>query len=448
MIMSLSRSQTVQFKISFRSNRNLHQLQSITVAIDSSTYLPCSQVSDYGLCLKTGAKEVGRFYKMKVALLKLFLMSGQGQYARSLMCDLLVMTHQRRHVHPIHKLAIADPHCFNEEAGEISLSVLARLNLGMKDKRSLDVMTQRFQMSKASMLISHYLNPAMRRRVIPKRTKKYTIDPIGQEVQTTTHFFRGVILACIANQHQDVEINGNKSIQNKSGMNQMRNRASVLPQRRWWNQGEVNAKFDAQVDHMKRLWFTQPYCSFAHPWFKDAFISKVNDLKVAGAEWEGEFDVVPDAMTSESNSGGNSSDAGSSSDDRDDGDEGRDGSGSADGEDSEKSGSDDPLNVTDLRSGNLAPDVSDEEKQEESRAKVRRMSPQVMSMGNFLCRRMKRVMVKTKMEGMNSKMIRARLTQTTRSYTLCRRSPRLRRYNVPGRGAVVSISSDVSLRWT
>ena len=130
----------------------------------------------------------------------------------------------------------------------------------------------------------------MRRRVIPKRTKKYTIDPIGQEVQTTTHFFRGVILACIANQHQDVEINGNKSIQNKSGMNQMLNRASVLPQRRWWNQGEVNAKFDAQVDHMKRLWFTQPYCTFAHPWFKDAFIRKMNVLKVADAEWEDDFD--------------------------------------------------------------------------------------------------------------------------------------------------------------
>ena len=94
----------------------------------------------------------------------------------------------------------------------------------------------------------------------------------------------------------------------------------------------------------------------------------MNDLKVAGAEWEGEFDVVPDAMTSESNSGGNSSDAGSSSDDRDDGDEGRDGSGSADGEDSEKSGSYDPLIVTNLRSGNLAPDVSDEDKQEESKS--------------------------------------------------------------------------------
>ena len=110
--------------------------------------------------------------------------------------------------------------------------------------------------------------------------------------------------------------------------------------------------------------------------------------------------MVPDAMTSDSNSGGSSSDAGSSSDDRDDGNEGRDGSGSADGEDSEKSGSDDPLIVTNLRSGNLAPDVSDEEKQEESKS-AEDEPPRVMSMGNFLCRRMKRVMVTTKMEGMN-----------------------------------------------
>ena len=162
-----------------------------------------NQVQDYGLCLKSGATHSKRFLKMKVCLLKLFLMSGSNQYGRALCCDLLVYTHQQQVNHPIHKLMQADPHCFNEESGEISLSCLARLNLGMTDKRSLSVMEERFRMTKASLLIAHYLNPRMRKRLVPVRTKKFHIDPVGTEVQTTINFFVNLIAGLIAYCYQE-----------------------------------------------------------------------------------------------------------------------------------------------------------------------------------------------------------------------------------------------------
>ena len=245
-----------------------------------------------------------RFTKMKVCLLKLFLMSGNNQYARALLCDLLVFTHQQGFRHPIFQLLLADPHCFNEEPGEISLSVLARLNLGMTDKRSLKTMQNRYRLSKASMLIAHYLNPRMQKRLIPHRTKKYNIDPHGTEVKTTTSFFEKLINACLVNQHQMVEIRARKSIARRTDMNSSLMKASVLPKRKWWIEGEVNGKFDQQIEHIKTKWLTEEYCRFSLPWFEATFVSQVRERKSNGQEWRELFDVVPEALTSESSDNG------------------------------------------------------------------------------------------------------------------------------------------------
>ena len=263
--------------------------------------LPFSvQVADYGRCLKTGAPLAKRFLTMKVALLKFFLMSGCcNQYARGLICDLLVSFHQYKIRHPIFKLSQADPHCFNEEAGEISLSVLARLNAGMTDKRSLEVMEERFRMTKSSMLIAHFLNPGMRKRLIPTRTKKYHIDPQGKEVKLTAEFFLSVIEACKANQHQTVFMSGKKKeINRRSTMMTMFLKPSALPERRWWYSDEVDSKFNAQIDHIQQKWFDDEYCSFSHEWFSDAFVADVLSKQAEGKEWRSKFDLVPDACTS------------------------------------------------------------------------------------------------------------------------------------------------------
>lgn len=236
---------------------------------------------------------------MKVCLLKLFLMSGSKQYARSLICDLLIITHQHQVDHPIFRLSEADPHCFNEEPGEISLSVLARLNLGMTDKRSLKVMGQRYRMSKAAMLLAHYLNPRMRKRLIPSRTKKYTIKPEGAEVNATISFFRSMIDACVANQHQMVQISGRRSVKTRSGMNSSLLTASQLPIRKWWNTGEVEEKFDQQIEHIRVKWLDKPYCTFSRPWFEDDLVAKVRDHQSKDEDWHYLFALVPEALSSD-----------------------------------------------------------------------------------------------------------------------------------------------------
>ena len=246
---------------------------------------------------------------MKVALLKLFLMTGSDKYARNLLCDLLVFAHQHRVAHPINKLLKVDPHCFNEEAGEISLAVLARLNLGMTDKRSFEIMNQRYQLTKPALLIAHYLNPRMRKQVVPKRTKKYNIDVNGMEVNTTITFFKSVIRACIANQHQAIDIGSSREIKTRSAMNNTLKKANVMPVRQWWEEGEVIVKYDAQIEHIRTKWFEQPYLQFSHRWFEEDFVEEVRRRQARGQEWQSMFDLVPDALTSDESDTNNSSDA-------------------------------------------------------------------------------------------------------------------------------------------
>jgi hypothetical protein len=91
-------------------------------------------MADYGATLKAGMDEPHRLFQMKVCILKLFLLTGQGQYARSLICDLLIQSHQFSTDHAVWKLSRVDPNTLNEESGEISLSFLARLtgNTGLE----------------------------------------------------------------------------------------------------------------------------------------------------------------------------------------------------------------------------------------------------------------------------------------------------------------------------
>jgi len=169
-------------------------------------------------------------------------------------------------------------------------------------------MEERFRMTKASLLIAHYLNPRMRKRLVPGRTNKFHMDPVGTEVQTTINFFVNLIAACSANQHQSVVIGGKKQIKNRSQMLGMLSRASALPKRQWWEEGQVMKKLDAQVEHMRIKWVTDEYCKFAHPWFQDAFVQNVRAKQRSGLDWQGMFDVVPDALTG--SEGGSDSDSG------------------------------------------------------------------------------------------------------------------------------------------
>ena len=67
--------------------------------------------------------------RAKALLLKVFLLVGGAQcseYVRALTASLLLWSHYERCNHPCWQMFSHNVSCFNEESGEISLSVLAR----------------------------------------------------------------------------------------------------------------------------------------------------------------------------------------------------------------------------------------------------------------------------------------------------------------------------------
>ena len=200
-----------------------------------------------------------------------------------------------------------DPNCFNEEAGEISLSVLARMTAGT-DRRDIDIMQQRYRLTKPSLVVAHHMKSASRERsLIPSRVKKYEIDVEGLEVATTLNYFQEIIRKCKANQHQIVQIPATtKVVKRSADFIALLVRASHLPKRMWWDashDSQIEAAFDAQVKHVRERWLDEEYCQFAKPWFAPSFVDRVRRAKAQGGNWEQLFNVVPDAKTSSDDSG-------------------------------------------------------------------------------------------------------------------------------------------------
>ena len=113
-------------------------------------------MADYGATLKTGMDEPHRLFQMKVCILKLFLLTGQGQYARSLIGDVLIQSHQFSTDHAVWKLSRVDPNTLNEESGEISLSFLARLT-GNTDNRDWRQVAMRYRLVKSSLVVVNHM---------------------------------------------------------------------------------------------------------------------------------------------------------------------------------------------------------------------------------------------------------------------------------------------------
>ena len=227
-------------------------------------------MADYGVCLKAGMDESKALFRMKVSMLRLFLSTGQGQYARCLICDLLIQSHQFRNGHAVWKLTRADPNCFNEEAGEISLSVLSRLTAGA-DRRNIDLMQRRYRLTKSSLVVAHHMKSASRwRSMIPRRTKKYVIDVDGAEVSTTLHYFQDVIRKCKVNQHQIAQLPAKTTVVKRSAdYNAALVRASHLPTRLWWDashDAKLEDAFDYHVKHIDQKWLSAEYCQWSKPW--------------------------------------------------------------------------------------------------------------------------------------------------------------------------------------
>lgn len=218
-------------------------------------------------------------------MLKLFLMTGQNQYARGLICDLLVQFYQCRNGLVPWKLFMADLHCFNEEAGEISLSVLSRMTQGNTEMRNFDRMARRYRMSRAALQVSHFLDRKNRASIVPPRIHKYNIDVDGEEVTTTVTFFKKVIRQCVGNLFQTIDPSVEK-IKRTSDLSRHLLRASSMPKAAWIKKGEVLKLFVKQITFIKEKWFAKGYCEFAHNWFDRSCVDAARLRMRAGDDFE------------------------------------------------------------------------------------------------------------------------------------------------------------------
>ena len=235
------------------------------------------------MLLKAGKSKF--FLQRKVAMLKLFLITDQNQYARGLICDLLVQYHQCENDLAPWKLFMADLHCFNEEAGEISLSVLGRMTQANSQRRNIHGMANRYRLVRPALKVSHFLDRKNSASVVPNRTRKYTVDRQGEEVTTTVTFFRKVIRQCMANIYQVVDPQVIK-IKKSSDMAARLLRGSAMPKKIWVRQGEVHVLFMKQVNFMQAKWFDKEYCEFAHRWFENAPVAAARQRMIDGEDFE------------------------------------------------------------------------------------------------------------------------------------------------------------------
>jgi hypothetical protein len=180
---------------------------------------------------------------------------------------------------------MADLHCFNEEAGEISLSILSRMTQGNTEMRNLDRMARRYRLSRAALQASHFMDRKNSASIVPKRTRKYNIDVNGEEVSTTATFFKKVIRQCLGNVFQTIEPSVEK-IKKSSGLNRHLLRASTMPKALRLKRGQVHTLFTAQIKFIRERWIDVTYCDFARSWFDENRSAAAFRRMMAGDDFE------------------------------------------------------------------------------------------------------------------------------------------------------------------
>jgi hypothetical protein len=104
------------------------------------------QVLDYGLALKCNSGHMGLKCLLRMLQLLIILAETKSNtYIRSVIMQILIVLHQKHHNLPSWRLLKNSLSLFNEEAGEMSFSVLSRCVLGDTIKHKLDYMNNMYR---------------------------------------------------------------------------------------------------------------------------------------------------------------------------------------------------------------------------------------------------------------------------------------------------------------
>ena len=158
-----------------------------------------SQVGDYGCTLKMDAG--ADVLAAQARLLKVFLLVGGAkcsEYVRALTASLLQWSEYERVNHPCWQLFANNASAFNEESGEISLSVLAREIARGGVRSDCKKVSQTFKLVKAKSEVAADIGVDISGGDFGSDEHGRRIDPNGEEVKATAAYFSGVIRHVLA----------------------------------------------------------------------------------------------------------------------------------------------------------------------------------------------------------------------------------------------------------
>jgi hypothetical protein len=151
-------------------------------------------VFDYGICLKLndGLLLVNQLFKMLKLHLCLDMKSRGGAYSQSIVMQILVVLYQRKHKLPSWLMLKSQPTLFNEEAGEMTFSQLARSVVGDTQQRKFEHMNRLYKLLHIYGDVEIDTLADVKGSAIEACSRK-KINPKGDEVEAVTAFMKSRI---------------------------------------------------------------------------------------------------------------------------------------------------------------------------------------------------------------------------------------------------------------
>jgi hypothetical protein len=158
------------------------------------------QAQDYAASLKSDDGVLVRDHMMRV--LWLFIKVGGRQcseYIRGMLCNFNVLHHLFTVKHPVWRMFETNPSAFNEEAGELSLSVLARLTSSTPSQSSLSQLNNKYRLIRLQLQCAQDLNVELSRHSASNSHHHQRISPLCDDVVATGVYFSKIIRQMVTN---------------------------------------------------------------------------------------------------------------------------------------------------------------------------------------------------------------------------------------------------------
>ena len=131
-----------------------------------------------------------QLHRQLYRLLDVFIQLKHVGYARVLFMHLCILRHLKKVHHPVMELFLKNPATLNEESGELTLSVLARLSCQDSHKSMISHMRELYILSRFAATLHSRLSTES--DLLPPRRRRKFIDSEGMEVVTTSAFISRV----------------------------------------------------------------------------------------------------------------------------------------------------------------------------------------------------------------------------------------------------------------